>query len=93
MYFTVTNTKIVRKLSFSLKFSKSKSKNAEKQHFWHFSRAQKPLSLFPDESNIPRNIYKSVEVHLNSSTPLSNDVNTAIIYQYIAIRVTSIGIV
>ena len=30
MYFTVTNTKIVRKLSFSLKFSKPKSKNAEK---------------------------------------------------------------
>ena len=37
MYFTVTNTKILRKLSFSLKFSKPKSKNAEKQHFWHFS--------------------------------------------------------
>ena len=33
MYFTVTNTKIVRKLSFSLKFSKPKSKNAEKPSF------------------------------------------------------------
>ena len=30
MYFTVINTKIVRKLSFSLKFSKPKSKNAKK---------------------------------------------------------------
>ena len=50
-------------------------------------------SLFTEETNLTRKIYDTVEVVLNSSTPLSNDVNTAIIYQYIAIRVTLIVIV
>ena len=59
----------------------------------HTMRARKPLSLFTEEDNLTRNIYNTVEVVLNSYTPLSNDVNLVIICHYIAMMLTTMGIV